>query len=619
MSENNQNKTESKTLQEPSFLKKVEQFFTFDQTEFPNRFVHPYHRDQQPRREKWFLLFLFVFALVPRLVMFSISNGASDDSYYYIHIAKTLGEGDYSYQGAFYYLGLNIYPMILLGLHKMGLGWLQGGMVWGAIISSLTVLPIYGWVKRLLDYRVALVASFLFAIHPDLIEYSIDPIREPTSWFLVSLFLYFAVRAVVETRTWLFVGLGITLFLAIQTRSECWLLIVPIGAWYVTQFISNRVSRKQLTFGMIVMLSVTPILILILNLTFLRNEEKWQLGRLHHFKNMSAYLMPKEKSPKVIPTNAKPVIASSIKPAIGVKPANQTKSKQSTITLASHQKESVIPPVPVKQNLVKQNPELHGKPVNGSMKALYLNALIRTHEPILSILHLIGILVFFRQLFQIDKLPLFIYYVLLLVSVWLRTNYSHNINGRYFHNLFFVTVPFQALGFMVLCRAVGNFKKFKANLATPSFRSVPALGLVLFLTLLYWTDAFTSHHIKRTEEVQFGKWLHDNIEGVNTVLVDHGSTRIGYYAQGSAPEASYHHVLLSDLIKKSPPDLVILSRLKVSKYLQGNTTKLVKPLGLEPIKSGIPSSLAKSYLILARQPTRSTLHIAKEPDSSSVH
>jgi Dolichyl-phosphate-mannose-protein mannosyltransferase len=608
MSENNQNKSGNKSLQKHPLLKKVEQFFTFNQTEFPNRLAHPYCRDDEPRHENWILLFLFAFALIPRLVMFSISNGASDDSYYYIHIAKTLGEGDFSYRGAFYYLGLNIYPMILLGLHKLGLGWLQGGMAWGAIISSLTVLPIYGWVKRLFDYRVALVASFLFAIHPDLIEYSIDPIREPTSWFLVSLFLYFAVRAIVETHIWLFIGLGITFCLAIQTRSECWLLIFPIGAWYVTQFLSNRVSRKQLTIGMIVMLSITPILLLIVNLTFLKNEEKWQLGRLHHFKEMSAYLMPEEESPKVIPTNAKPAIPK--KPVI----ASTIKPEQSSITLASLQKKAVVPPIPV-----NHNPEFSGKPVNGSMKALYLNTLIRTHEPILSILHLIGVLVFFRQLYQIDKLPLFVYYILLLVSVWLRTNYSHNINGRYFHNLFFVTVPFQALGFMVLCRAAGNFNKFKANLAVPSFRSVPAFGLILFLTIIYWTDAFTSHHIKRTEEVQFGKWLHENIEGVNTVLVDHGSSRIGYYAQGGAPEANYHHVLLSDLIKKSPPDLVILSRLKVSKYFKRNTTKLVKPLGLEPIESGIPSSLAKDYLILAKKPIRSTLHIAKEPDSSSVH
>ena len=298
MTEPIQNKTENLPLMRPSFSVRVQQFFSVNQAELGNRIVNPFRKKENPGHEGYILLTLFLIALVPRVVMYFILNGASDDSYYYIHVAKILDEGDFSYRGAFYYLGLNLYPFIILMMHKLGFGWLQGGMIWGAVISSLTVLPIYGWVKRLFDYRVAIVAAFLFAVHPDLIEYSVDPIREPTSWFFVSLFLYLAVRAVIENRLWLFVSLGLTFFMAAQTRTECWLLLCPLGIWYLIQLFSRRVNRAKLTSGLAFAAIITPVMLILINLTFLKNEETWQLGRLYYFENIASYVFPKgNKSP----------------------------------------------------------------------------------------------------------------------------------------------------------------------------------------------------------------------------------------------------------------------------------------------------------------------------------
>ncbi len=642
MPKTHQTTLENKPLRNNSLRLMIQKLFDVNQSEFSNRLSHPEYFKFPSLNENWVLLSLFLFALVPRLIMLNFANGSSDDSYYYIHVARILGEGDYSYRGAFYYLGLNIYPAILLFLHRMGLDWLHAGMLWGVTISAFTVLPLYGWVKRLFDQRVAIVASFLFAIHPDFIEYSIDPIREPTYWFFVSLFLYFGWRSITESKIWLYSSLGLTFCLAIHTRSESWILLIPFSFWYLVQFFSNRVPKRIMIIGLLVMVSVTPLLLLILNITILKNEEKWQFGRLYYFKVVASYLMPAEDDkPDTIlaKTNTFPI--KKIVNAPSVPPLKKSESKKQvtvrkTVTPVPASKQNLKFSVKAGSNASKQVPtnsvslqkqipsvkkvKPEEKSIQKSMIYLYCKTLIRTHEPILSILHLIGILVFFRQLlFQIDKTSLLLFYIALLLAIWLRTDTSHNINGRYFFSLFFLTVPFQALGFMVVCKALGKISQAKLDINLNPVRLAPVLGLIFLLTSFYWADAFTSHHFKREEQIKLGKWLHKNMPEVKTILVDRNSTRIGYYAQGSSPQANYHHALFSDLIKKNPPDLVIFSKELVSDYFKKNTTKLVKPLGLEPIDTSLLHPLAKNYLILAKQPPRSVMNIASDSDSSSIH
>ena len=63
----------------------------------------------------------------------------------------------------------------------------------GRDISSLVVLPLWGWARRQFDDRVALVACLLYAVHPKFIIESPEVMRDPTFWFLFMLAIYWLV------------------------------------------------------------------------------------------------------------------------------------------------------------------------------------------------------------------------------------------------------------------------------------------------------------------------------------------------------------------------------------------------------------------------------------------
>jgi hypothetical protein len=134
------------------------------------------------------LLALLLLAVVPRALTAWRLPAVCNDAYYYQWVATMWEQGRTA--TALKYLNVNVYPLILWGLKSTGLPWPLGGMLWGVLVSTLTVLPLFGLARRLFDDRVASVSCFLFAVHPGLIFLSVEPIREPTFWLLFLLSAY---------------------------------------------------------------------------------------------------------------------------------------------------------------------------------------------------------------------------------------------------------------------------------------------------------------------------------------------------------------------------------------------------------------------------------------------
>ena len=156
------------------------------------------------------------------------------DTVAYFEAAKALEQGDRD--PLVVQFGLNIYPFILLLLHRAGLGWELAGQWWSLAMASLTVLPLWGWLRRQFDGQVATVGCLLYAVHPRLMNSSPLIIRDSTFWFLFALTLYLAWRAALEVRPGLFAAAGIAWGLALHTRTEGWLLLVPVALWFVMRW-----------------------------------------------------------------------------------------------------------------------------------------------------------------------------------------------------------------------------------------------------------------------------------------------------------------------------------------------------------------------------------------------
>ncbi len=152
---------------------------------------------------------LLLACLVPRVVVACKLSAVSDDGFSYLHVADALERGRLAQ--ALEYLNLNVYPVALVGLHKLGLEWTTAGKLWGVLMATAIVLPLFDWLRRMFDERIATAGVFLYAVHPKLIEYSVEPIREATFWFFFVVGLNFFWRAFEERRWWQFATAGAAL------------------------------------------------------------------------------------------------------------------------------------------------------------------------------------------------------------------------------------------------------------------------------------------------------------------------------------------------------------------------------------------------------------------------
>ncbi len=196
------------------------------------------------------------------------------DSVYYIHTAQTLEDGDFA--NAFYYIGPNLYPVILLTLHKLGLSYELAGKMWGILVSTLTLLPLLKLVRIQFNGTIALVTGYLYAVHPRFIEWGPELMRDPTFWFCFVSTLYLLRRSYDSQKVHWFVSSGICFILAIHLRSEGWLLLIPIGVYAYLRCRSSRVCYPT---GPVVrtalVLAIPVSTILLLNATWLRETPGW--------------------------------------------------------------------------------------------------------------------------------------------------------------------------------------------------------------------------------------------------------------------------------------------------------------------------------------------------------
>jgi len=224
-----------------------------------------------------------------------------------LRVSRELEAGDYN--KAFRYLNLNVYPVILLTIRHLGLDAVRGAIGWDVLAASLAVLPLYGLARRMFGRRIGILTGILYAVHPRLIVYSCYVLREPTQWVLFLLTLYFIWRAVTEVRAWLFVAAGCVLALAVHTRSEAWLLLVPLIGWTGWRWRKDVGQRWRLLAGTAVCLAIIPASIVLVNVTLLQGHSRWEWGCARHVKEACRWAS--SRAPSATEAADKPVGPSS--------------------------------------------------------------------------------------------------------------------------------------------------------------------------------------------------------------------------------------------------------------------------------------------------------------------
>ncbi len=490
---------------------------------------------------------LLLACLLPRMLVASRAESLCPDGVLYLSIAEALERGDLA--GGLHQMHLNTFPAILVTLHRAGIPWEATGKVWGVLISTLVVLPLFGWVRRQFDDRIALMSCLLYAVQPQFLRWSPETIRDPTFWFFFTLSLYWLWRAEVEVRPGIFWLAGGAITLAGLTRTEGLLLLIPLGCWSWTRYWALRRGRKSLLLGLLACLSVAPSLVLLVNLTLLHRHSQWELARLDPVEFIRIWLRAQAESVTSGETSAAAV----------------------------------------------------GLNLKGMLRE-FLPDLYKGFSPVHGLLMLGGMAAWWRIWLRRDQRPLIYTSLALLASIWCHLWIAHTTCPRYLLPIVIMASPLTALGLLGFVRKLAEAAD---RLRAPAGLTRLAMaGCLAGLALSGVGLALGNDFRQRRVEVELGLWLQERY-GPKPVLVGSGGvTRVvNYYARGSCrtfPGAASPDEVLT-AVGQSHPDMLLLVCTRHQDYHRAELLDGIHRAGLRPLDDPKLLSSCSDLMLFVRE------------------
>ena len=463
---------------------------------------------------------LLTLCLVPRAIMAWRMPGICPDAVFYIRLGKAIDLGHF--QEALGQIHFNIFPFILSFLHRLGLSWETAGTAWGVFISTCTVLPLYGWISRAFSRRVAIAACILYAVHSELIRWSVEIIRDSTFWFLLVLSLYLVWRAVTELRWTWFLAAGTAIALACLTRFEGLVLFVPLVGWSWRRAREGDVCRGRLVAACLLCASIYPLSLLLINALVFH-------GRTTDLVRLRTAALAQDWAQE----------------SLTGRPSLERQSRTDLLA----------PPSPAK------------------MARRFLTGMIRGLTPLYLLAILAGITAWHRHPaygssigfqpversigFQPVKLDtgratftLACAAALILVAVWVHLYWSHEAGPRYFFPIVLMAAPLAGRGLLQISAGLANRvrRRHSAWAALLAGAAPLAAVLVVNLSVAWGGDLRT-----RAAPVNLGHWVQAQYGSATRMFGPDGITQVvNYYAQGKC-ESFSETAVAADALRQMRP------------------------------------------------------------------
>jgi hypothetical protein len=494
--------------------------FPLAPADFANRLSEPEPRRLEVSRRYDLLVGLVLLCLIPRVWMATKVASLCPDGIFYIHSAQALEQGDLT--NGLGSMRLNVYPPLLIGLNRLGLDWDVAGKYWGVLISSLLVLPLFGWVRRQFDDRVALIACLLYATHGELITWSPETIRDPTFWFLFTLSLYLLWRAITEVHWGFCLAAGLSVALAIFTRFEGLFLLIPLGLWSFWRWRALLRGRWQLLVGVLLCVLAAPVLAFVVNLLWLHYPTPWEAFRYDRFYTAKRWMLD--------------LVTSS--------PAETTAAVVAD-----------------------------GAPRMTFLRTtwVFVPTFVKGLTPAFTLLMFGGMWHWRRMWLRRDHQPLFCVSLVIVVSVWIHLSFARCSCPRYVIPIALMASPFVALELWSLTGwTARRFQQWTGSAQWRWAAVVPGL-LVVGVGL---GDVLGNNGTNRLGEVRLGEWLRREVGPSPSLLgVDDLTSVVGYYARGSSetfPVWTSDEAILT-MLRSSRPDAILMRAWRWTSTTNGQT------------------------------------------------
>lgn len=252
----------------------------------------------------WDLLGILLLTAAIRAVVVSQTPIIAKDGMLYVGIARMINHGMWLDLVGDWFL-FNPYPALIAWLQRCGLSFDFSGQLISAVASTLAVVPLYLWGRRAFDPRVAQLAALTYALHPVMLRFSGQVLREGLYWCLMLWAVYAFWLAAQHRQLWRFAVAGLLTTAATLTRMEGAVLFI-LGAMWSISMCSGPANRHASTVAsgaaggarllpswhacrqslapIVVACAVFPLTIIILNLAFIPQGHGWHgCGRWIHF------------------------------------------------------------------------------------------------------------------------------------------------------------------------------------------------------------------------------------------------------------------------------------------------------------------------------------------------
>ncbi len=514
---------------------------------------------------------LALACFVPRAVAAWQWDVLWGDTLHYVHASLALERGDF--KNGFAEFGLNIYPLMLIPLRHLGIDWQIAGKWFSVLVATLAVVPLWGWLRRMFDDRTALLACLVYALHGKLIAISPLIIRDSTFWLLLAATLYCLWRAVHELRPAYYLAAGASFTLAVYTRTEGWLLLIPLFGWTATRWsasvgwtsesvrtttdseIHPTSHRARLVAGVIFCLAVLPASLAIVNATWLREQPRWEILRENHWQIMLDWW----KAPDEVKA-ATPTAESVSSPAANVGQIANLPGRLATCptpppnTVSRSDDTSASKNSPPPRSIIL--PAVLPAEKSAPLWLLIFKLMERAAKGFTwvgSVLLLVGIAAKWRTFLRPEHIVLLIMNVLLLIVSGIRYR-SAGLDLRYFMPMVIVGLPWMAIGGQYLVTAALRLLR-RGRL---SFRAERAFvcGMAAILIACSLLDAPLSAAAHMRRHAALGRWMFDHSSNSPTLAgnIDLDDLSLdAFYSQGKFVGS----IGPRECLMVPPPDVVV--------------------------------------------------------------
>jgi len=508
----------------------------------------------------WILLLLAAF--LPRLLMARKLEAICSDGVLYLRVAEAIERGSLNVP-LVDRVQIGLYPLALSLLHRVGFEWETGIKLLGVALSTLAILPLFGWLRRQFDDRIALVACLLYAAHPKLIEWSPEAVRDPTFWFFFTLSLYLLWRATEEVDWKHFLAAGLVMPLCALTRFEGWFLLFPLVGWTLLRFRWLSTGRSRLVLSTALCVAMMPIVTLSFG-KLLPPEAGWSYLRIEPLERAVNWLGIKiplpstsvplpEGTPIVQSTSPAPAEAAVATPAV---PAQAAVAATGAAVVVASGADAAVE-------------EARGWS-RGKQIVQMLRTLERGLTPLFAIFVAVGYLANIRRLNRADTWPILLIVLAVTAGIWVHLSSSHMASSRYVLTIALLTMSSAAMGVIGTAQfvAVRFANRWPAR---ETFTKTMVASLVI-VGIVGWADSLSSDMRSRNALASLGRWLHAEFGAGRSVSGSESQlSLVGYYAHTNAttfPNGLPAYALPNWVAYTAPDILVLSQRRQTSQEIQ---------------------------------------------------